>query len=147
MQTASRTFRFQSLFLTGLVEITHGDPLGSLHLIVNARHRQAAFFAERQTVATEDFRIDENTQRVALFRNIDHDHAQMYIDLRCSETDAGASYMVSAMSAANWRMLSSILSTGRAIFCRRGSGKRKMGNRAMSDRNKSLLAERITCRI
>jgi hypothetical protein len=55
------------------VEVFDGDPLGTLDLVVDAGHRQAAFFADLLTAAFLQGRIDEGEKIVLLFRHVD-DH-------------------------------------------------------------------------
>jgi hypothetical protein len=57
------------------IERTHGDALGALDPVENARHRQAAFLAFLAARLGDDFRIDEDAQRIVGFGNVDDDDA------------------------------------------------------------------------
>jgi hypothetical protein len=61
----------------------------ALHLVVDRRHRQAALFVHRHLGAARDqFGVDQHQRLVARFRDIDHDHALVHVDLRRREADA-----------------------------------------------------------
>jgi hypothetical protein len=96
------------------VEVADGHVFGALDLVVNARHREAAFFAHLQPVAFDQFRIDQNQQLIACLRNVDDDDAQMHIDLRRRQPDARCLVHRLGHVGRQRRMLSSNFSTA---FC------------------------------
>src|SRR5690606_13038459 len=64
---------------------------GTLDLVVDAGHGQAAFFAHLALVAAPgDLGIDEHAQFIAVFGYIDHDDTFVDIDLRGGEPDTGS---------------------------------------------------------
>ena len=66
------------------------DAGGALDFIVDARHRQAAFFVDLVVVAAPgDLGIDQRQQLVAVFGHVDHDQALMHVHLRGGQTHAG----------------------------------------------------------
>jgi hypothetical protein len=71
------------------VERAHGDTLGALHLVEDARHRQAAFLAFLGARRCDDLGIDEHAQRVVGLGDVDDDHALVDVDLGGGQPDAG----------------------------------------------------------
>ena len=79
---------FQHLFLAVQVLIAHTHIGRTINLIVDPRHRQAAFFIGLHTRCHLNHRIDKNLQIALILGNVDHHHALMHIDLRCRQTNA-----------------------------------------------------------
>ena len=125
------------------IQVAHGDALGTLDPVINpGTDRQPSSPTCSPSSATISGLISTSS---AFFSS----ETSMTINCLCTSTWVaarpipGASYMVSAMSAARRRMPSSIFVIGCATLRRRGSGNRRMGRSAI----KSLLEEVITCRI
>ncbi|OIQ68688.1 hypothetical protein GALL_497180 [mine drainage metagenome] len=86
-------YRHQALSLQrkGLavdIQRLHSDFFGAGDLVVNAGHGKAALLVDRNAIGADDARVDKDPQIVALFRNVDHQHLQMHIHLRCCQADA-----------------------------------------------------------
>ena len=61
----------------------------TLHSVVNARHRQASLVADHGFRAgPDDLGVDQHLGLVALFRNVDHHHTFVDINLRGGQTNA-----------------------------------------------------------
>ena len=70
------------------IEVFDGDALGTLDLVVDAGHGQAALFAHLLATAFLQGRINEGEKIVLIFRDIDDHDALMHIDLRRCQANA-----------------------------------------------------------
>jgi hypothetical protein len=66
----------------------NANALGARHVVVDARHREAAFLARREPVAREDLGVDEDLAPVLVLRDVDDDEPEVPVDLRRREPDA-----------------------------------------------------------
>ena len=80
---------FQNLCLAIHILIAHAHIRWAIHLIVDARYRQAPFLVDLHTTERLDHRIHKHLQRFLVFRHINHNHALMHIDLGCSQPNPG----------------------------------------------------------
>lgn len=72
-----------------LVQRAHLHPLGALHAVVDAGHRQAALVALHALVAgPQQLGVDQHQALVALFRDVDDDQALVHVDLRGRQAGA-----------------------------------------------------------
>src|SRR3954470_9468050 len=81
---------FQRKRSSVLVESADFDALGTLHEVVNPRHRKAAFLDIGNTVGFHDFRVHQHHERVAPFGYIYDDDLLMDVDLSSSQPDSGS---------------------------------------------------------
>ncbi len=61
-----------------------------LHVVENSRYRQATFLGDRGSLARQNLRVDEHQGRVLLLREVDHQEAQLDVDLGRRQSDAGS---------------------------------------------------------
>ncbi len=92
------------------VEVFDGDPFGTLDLVVDAGHRQAAFFADLLTAALlQGLGIDEGEQTGSCSSDTSITTTRLCTSTWVAASPMpGASYIVSAMSATSFRMPASI---------------------------------------
>src|SRR6185369_3098341 len=68
--------------------VAQAHAFGARHIVVDARHRQAAFFAGGLALARQDFRVDEHLRLVLLLGNVDHVELVMPVHLGRRKPDA-----------------------------------------------------------
>ena len=86
------------------IERSHADLLGARHLVVDTRHRQAAFLRLLDAFAREDLRIDQHQRLIAPLAHVD-DEQRACATFTCvaARPMPGAAYIVSNMSSMSVR--------------------------------------------
>jgi hypothetical protein len=93
------------------------------HLVVDLRHREAPFVAERHLVAGLDqLGVDQDERRVARFGGVDDDDPLVHVDLGRRQAHAFGLVHRLQHVVDQARMRASTSVTGRATVYRRGSG-------------------------
>ena len=72
------------------IQRPHLDLRRPLDVVIHARHRQTALVVDLFLGAgPDDFRIDEDLQRIVRFRHVDHHQLFVHVDLGRGQPDAG----------------------------------------------------------
>ena len=83
-----QALRLERERVAALIVGSHLHALRTLHGVVDARHRQAAFLDVGDAGGVDDLGIHQHHQRVAALRDVDDDHLLVHVDLRRRQADA-----------------------------------------------------------